>query len=163
MSFRRLVLSTLVLAAAALGPAAGSVLAKVRTLQTSASGSGTDFIPVLGGSSYTVSGTVNGTLGPGTFQGGGTQTGPTSFTVMNTTAYADGTLTQSGTGIDTGTFTSTSMLTVVSGTGRFRGATGSSTLMATATPTSDPQTRDLTFTATGTITLRHHGKKRHRR
>ena len=47
--FRGLVFSALVLAAAGPGSAAGSALAKVRTLQTSASGSGTDFIPVLGG------------------------------------------------------------------------------------------------------------------
>jgi hypothetical protein len=41
---------------------------------------------------------------------------------------------------------------------RFKGATGSSTVMSTTTPTSNPQVRDLTFTTTGTITL-HRGKR----
>ncbi len=124
MPLRRLVFSGLVLAVVALGPGAASGLGKTRTIQNIASGSGIDTIPVLGGSTFIVDGTVNGTLGFGTFHGQGTQTGPTSFTLTTTTVFAHGTLTQSDVGTDTGPNTATAMATITSGTGRFRGATG---------------------------------------
>lgn len=161
MTLRGLVFSGLVVAIVALGPAAPALAhGKSKTIDTAASGSGTDTIPVLGGSTFVLAGIFNGTLGSGTVNGGGTQTGPTTFTVMTTAVYRHGTITQSGTGIDTGPNTSTAMFTIVSGTGRFKGATGSSTVMSTTTPTSNPQVRDVTFTSTGTITL-HRGKQRH--
>ena len=159
MALRGLVFSGLVVAIVGLGPAASALGdGKGKTIQTTASGSGTDTIPVLGGSTFVIDGSFNGTLGSGTLHGGGTQTGPTTFTVMTTAVYRHGTITQSGTGIDTGPNTSTATFTIVSGTGRFKGATGSSTVMSTTTPTSNPQVRDLTFTSTGTITL-HRGKR----
>jgi hypothetical protein len=158
MTLRRMV-SALAVVIVALGlVASASGDGKGKTIQTTASGTGTDTIPVLGGSTFAIDGTFNGTLGSGTFHGGGTQTGPTSFTVMTTAVYQDGTITQWGTGIDTGPNTSAATFTIVSGTGRFKNATGSSTVTSTTTPTSNPQVRDLTFTSTGTLTL-HRGKR----
>jgi hypothetical protein len=155
VTLRRLIFSSLVVAIVALGlgvPALGE--GRDKTIQTTASGAGTDTIPVLGGSTFVIDGTSTGTLGSVTFKGGGTQTGATTFTVMTTAIYRHGTITQSGTGIDTGPNTSTATFTIVSGTGRFEGATGSSTVMSTTTPTSNPQVREFTLTSTGTITLR---------
>jgi hypothetical protein len=154
MPLRRFVFSGLVLAVVALGPGAALGLGKARTIQTTASGSGIDTIPVLGGSTFIVDGTANGTLGFATFHVQGTQTGPTSFTLNETSVFANGTLIQSGIGTDTGPNTSTVILTITSGTGRFRDATGSSTVMSTTTPTANPQVRQLTFTSTGTITVK---------
>ena len=153
MPLRRFVFSGLVLAVVALGPGAALGLGKARTVQTTASGSGIDIIPVLGGSTFIADGTANGTIGSGTFHVQGTQTGPTSFTLTETSVFANGTLTQSGIGTDTGANTSTVILTITSGTGRFRDAVGSSTVLSTTTPTANPQVRLLTFTSTGTITL----------
>lgn len=161
MRLRSFVFSGLVLAVVALGPAAASGLGKTKTIQNIGSGSGVDTIPVLGGSTFIIDGTVNGTLGFGKFHGQGTQTGPTSFTLTTTTVFAHGTLTQSSVGADTGPNTATGMFTITGGTGRFRGATGSSTVMSTTTPTADPQVRQLTFTLMGTITLKHKRKERH--
>ena len=119
------------------------------------SGSGTDTIPVVGGSTFLVDGTVNTSpLGAGTFHSQGTQNGPTTFTFTTTTVYARGTLRSSASGTDTGPNTSTSVTTVTGGTGRFVGATGSTTVTATTSPTPDPQVRTVTLTFTGTITLR---------
>jgi hypothetical protein len=159
MRLRRFVFSGLVLAVVALGPGAVSGLGKTRTIPTIASGSGTDTIPVLGGSTFIADGTASGTLGSATFHLQGTQTGPTSFILTETSVFAHGTLTESGMGTDTGPNTSTVILTITSGTGRFRGSSGSSTVMSTTSPTADPQVRQLTFTSTGTITLKHKGKK----
>src|SRR5256885_16321050 len=90
MPLRRFVFSGLVLAVVALGPGAALGLGKARTIQTTASGSGIDTIPVLGGSTFIVDGTANGTLGFATFHVQGTQTGSTSFTLNETSVFANG-------------------------------------------------------------------------
>jgi hypothetical protein len=111
---------------------------------------------VLGGSTFIVAGMVHSSLfGNGRFLGEGSQIGPTSFTVTTVTVYKQGTLTQSGSGTNTGANTATVLNTIVSGTGRFAGATGSSTLVSISSPTSNPQLSVIQFAAVGTITLAH--------
>jgi len=117
------------------------------------SGSGIDTIPVLGGSTFVVDGTITSRFGTGTFHSQGTQTGPTSFTFATTVVYARGTLTSTASGTNTGPNTSTSINTITGGTRRFARATGSTTVTATTSPTANPQIRTITFTFTGTITL----------
>ncbi|HZR11910.1 MAG TPA: hypothetical protein VFC33_01555 [Acidimicrobiia bacterium] len=134
--------------------ASGSSPSQTGARNTTAVGSGTDWIPQLGGSTFIVGGTVHSNLfGRGTFLGEGTQTGPTSFTVTTVTVYKGGTLTQQGAGTDTGTNTSTVQNTITSGTGEFAGATGSSTVSSTTTQTLDPAIRTVRLVAHGTIML----------
>jgi hypothetical protein len=119
-------------------------------------GSAFDLVPVLGGSTFIVAGTVHSSLfGNGTFLGEGSQTGATSFTVATVTVFKHGTLTQTGAGTNTGQNTATVLDTIVGGTGEFAGATGSSTLVSISSPTSNPQLTVVQFAAVGTITLAH--------
>jgi hypothetical protein len=145
---------TIVLLALVLTTTVAASSDQTRVLQNVATGSGTDWIPVLGGSTFIIGGTVHSNrFGRGSFIGQGTQIGPTSFTLTTVTLYRDGTLTQQATGSDTGTNTSTVQNIIVSGTGRFAGATGTSTVMSTTTPTLDPSLRTLRFVVSGTVTL----------
>jgi hypothetical protein len=125
------------------------------------SGSGIDTVPVLGGSTFLVDGTVHTSpLGTGTFHSQGTQTGPTSFTFVTSGVYAGGTLTSSASGTNTTANTATSINTITGGTRRLTGAAGSSVITSTSAPTSNPQVSTLTFTFTGTICLASHNVDR---
>jgi hypothetical protein len=125
-------------------------------IENNGTGSGTSTVPVPGGSTFIIDGTIQTTaLGPGTFHGEGVQTGPTSFTHTSATRYRGGTVTQTGSGTNTGPDTTTVINTITGGTGRFRAVTGTSIIMSVGASTSDPQVSTFTLTFTGTVHLAH--------